>query len=277
MNKTVKTIIIAAAILGAMAIAYAVGASGRASMVKQADILVGMLVTTQPLPVADDDRLYAEYIDGEYVFNGVDGMQCFFTNKDNMDNADNAIVSHVDAAFTDKSSSLHVINDDGQNVELKAKLYLSASFNEILFQNPVYQTESGEVYAISGQGVGYSGGEGIGGSFSLSESVKRYEDGKMMSYGTSVNIDVEVIAVPEKIIVSQFDAEGKLISSESFAPGRLPDGMESSAAYIVVGTVSQSGTKYAVFQPDDNSISALYCRADGVCVNQSCAVSWGSK
>lgn len=274
MNKTVKTIIIAAAILGAMAIAYAVGASGRASMVKQADILVGMLVTTQPLPIADDDRLYAEYIDGEYVFNGVDGMQCFFTNKDNMDNA---IVSHVDAAFTDKSSSLHVINDDGQNVELKAKLYLSASFNEILFQNPVYQTESGEVYAVAGQGVGYSGGEGIGGSFSLGESTERYEDGKMMSYGTSVNIDVEVIAVPEKIIVSQFDAEGKLISSESFAPGRLPDGMESSAAYIVVGTVSQSGTKYAVFQPDDNSISALYCRADGVCVNQSCAVSWGSK
>lgn len=274
MNKTVKTIIIAAAILGAMAIAYAVGASGRASMVKQADITVGMLVTTQPLPVADDDRLYAEYIDGEYVFNGVDGMQCFFTNKDNMDNA---IVSHVDAAFTDKSSKLHVIDDDRQNVELRAKLYLGTSFDEMLFQNPVYQTESGEVYAISGQGVDYSGGEGIGGSFSLSESVKRYEDGKMMSYGTSVNIDVEVIAVPEKIIVSQFDAEGKLISSKSFAPGELPDGMESSAAYIVVGTVSQSGTKYAVFQPDDNSISALYCRADGVCVKQSCAVSWGSK
>lgn len=274
MNKTVKTIIIAAAILGAMAIAYAVGASGRASMVKQADIPVGMLVTTQPLPIADDDRLYAEYIDGEYVFNGVDGMQCFFTNKDNMDNA---IVSHVDAAFTDKSSKLHVIDDDRQNVELRAKLYLGTSFNDILFQNPVYQTESGEVYAVAGQGADYSGEEGMGGSFSLGESVKRYEDGKMMSYGTSVNIDVEVIAVPEKIIVSQFDAEGKLISSESFAPGRLPDGMESSAAYIVVGTVSQSGTKYAVFQPDDNSISALYCRADGVCVKQSCAVSWGSK
>lgn len=274
MNKTVKTIIIAAAILGAMAIAYAVGASGRASMVKQADILVGMLVTTQPLPIADDDRLYAEYIDGEYVFNGVDGMQCFFTNKDNMDNA---IVSHVDAAFTEKSSKLHVIDDDRQNVELRAKLYLGTSFDEMLFQNPVYQTESGEVYAVAGQGADYSGEEGMGGSFSLSESVKRYEDGKKMSYGTSVNIDVEVIAVPEKIIVSQFDAEGKLISSESFAPGRLPDGMESSAAYIVVGTVSQSGTKYAVFQPDDNNISALYCRADGVCVKQSCAVSWEGK
>lgn len=274
MNKTVKTIIIAAAILGAMAIAYAVGASGRASMVKQADIPVGMLVTTQPLPIADDDRLYAEYIDGEYVFNGVDGMQCFFTNKDNMDNA---IVSHVDAAFTDKSSKLHVIDDDRQNVELRAKLYLGTSFDEMLFQNSVYQTASGEIYAVNGQGNDYSGEEGMKGSFSLGESVKRYEDGKMMSYGTSVNIDVEVIAVPEKIIVSQFDAEGKLISSESFAPGRLPDGMESSAAYIVVGTVSQSGTKYAVFQPDDNSISALYCRADGVCVNQSCAVNWRSK
>lgn len=270
MNKTVKTIIIAAAILGAMAIAYAVGASGRASMVKQADIPVGMLVTTQPLPVADDDRLYAEYIDGEYVFNGVDGMPFFFTNKDN------TISAHKDKAFTNASSTLKGANDDQQNVELKAKLYLSTSFDEILYQNPVYQTASGEVYAVAGQGAQYNG-EGMKGSFSLSESVRRYEDGKMMSYGTSVNIDVEVIAVPEKIAVSQFDAEGKLISRESFAPGEMPDSMNSSAAYIIVGTVSQSGTRYEVFQPDDDSISALYCRADGVCVNQSCAVSWEGK
>ena len=270
MNKTVKTIIIAAAILGAMAIAYAVGASGRASMVKQADNLVGMLVTTQPLPVADDDRLYAELTDGEYVFRGVGGMPFFFTNKDN------TISAHKDKVFTNASSTLKGTNDDQQNVELKAKLYLSTSFDEMLYQNPVYQTASGEVYAVAGQGAQYNG-EGMRGSFSLSESVRRYEDGKMMSYGTSVNIDVEVIAVPEKIAVSQFDGGGKLISRESFAPGEMPDGMESSAAYIVVGTVSQSGTKYAVFQPDDNSISALYCRADGVCVKQSCAVSWGSK
>lgn len=270
MNKTVKTIIIAVVILGAMAAAYAFGASGRASMVKQADNLVGMLVTTQPLPVADDDRLYAEYIDGEYVFNGVDGMPFFFTNKDN------TISAHKDKAFTNASSTLKGANDDQQNVELKAKLYLSTSFDEILYQNPVYQTASGEVYAVAGQGAQYNG-EGMKGSFSLSESVRRYEDGKMMSYGTSVNIDVEVIAVPEKIAVSQFDAEGKLISRESFAPGEMPDSMNSSAAYIIVGTVSQSGTRYEVFQPDDDSISALYCRADGVCVNQSCAVSWEGK
>lgn len=270
MNKTVKTIIIAVVILGAMAAAYAFGASGRASMVKQADIPVGMLVTTQPLPIADDDRLYAELIDGEYVFRGVGGMPFFFTNKDN------TISAHKDKAFTNASSTLKGTNDDQQNVELRAKLYLGTSFDEMLFQNPVYQTASGEVYAVAGQGAQYNG-EGMKGSFSLGESVRRYEDGKMMSYGTSVNIDVEVIAVPEKIIVSQFDAEGKLISRESFAPGRLPDGMESSAAYIIVGTVSQSGTRYEVFQPDDNSISALYCRADGVCVKQSCAVSWEGK
>lgn len=270
MNKTVKTIIIAVVILGAMAAAYAFGASGRASMVKQADNLVGMLVTTQPLPIADDDRLYAELTDGEYVFRGVGGMPFFFTNKDN------TISAHKDKAFTNASSTLKGTNDDQQNVELKAKLYLSTSFDEILYQNPVYQTASGEVYAVAGQGAQYNG-EGMKGSFSLSESVRRYENGKMMSYGTSVNIDVEVIAVPEKIAVSQFDAEGKLISSESFMPGEMPDSMNSSAAYIIVGTVSQSGTRYEVFQPDDNSISALYCRADGVCVKQSCAVSWGSK
>jgi hypothetical protein len=114
----------------------------------------------------------------------------------------------------------------------------------------------------------------MGGSFSLSESVELYENGKTVTYGTSVDIEVEVVSVPEKIIVSQFDAEGKLLSSESFAPGELPVSMESSAAYIVVGTASHSGTKYEVFQPDDESILALYCRADGVCVKQSCAVNW---
>ena len=136
MNNKVKTLITVAAILVAMVIAYALGASGNASMVKgkQADMLVGMLVTTQFLPESDDGRVYAEYIDGEHVFKGIDGMQCFFTNKDNMDNA---IVSHVDSAFTDKSCSLHVINDDQQNVALKAKLYLGTSFDEILIQNPV--------------------------------------------------------------------------------------------------------------------------------------------
>lgn len=269
MNKKLKTIITVAAILVAMAIAYALGASGNTSMVKgkQADMLVGMLLTTQSLHESDDGRVYAEYVDGEYVFKGIDGMQCFFTNKDN------AIVSHTDEAFTDKSCGLHVINDDQQNMELKAKLYLGTSFNDILFQNPVYQTESGEIYAVSGQGADYSGEEGMGGSFSLSESAERNAGGKTVTYGTNVDIEVEVVSVPEKITVSQFDAEGKLLSSDSFAPDELPDSMESEAAYIVVGTVSQSGTKYEVFQPAD-SISALYCRADGVCVKQSCAVSW---
>ena len=276
MNNKVKTLITVAAILVAMVIAYALGASGNASMVKgkQADMLVGMLVTTQFLPESDDGRVYAEYIDGEHVFKGSDGMQCFFTNKDNMDNA---IVSHVDLAFTDKSCSLHVINDDQQNVALKAKLYLGTSFDEILIQNPVYQTESGEVYAVAGQGADYSGEEGMGGSFSLSESVERNADGKTVTCGTSVDIEVEVIAESEKIIVMQFDAAGGLLTSESFTPGELPDRMESTAAYIVVGTVSQSGTKYEVFQPDDGSISAVYCRADGVCVKQSCFIDWEGK
>ena len=67
MNKTVKAIITVAVILAAMAIAYALGASGNALMVKeeQADMLVGMLITTQSLPESDDGRVYAECGDGE--------------------------------------------------------------------------------------------------------------------------------------------------------------------------------------------------------------------
>lgn len=186
MNKTLKTITIAALILGAMAAAYALGSSGRLTMVEQADRLMGMLITAQPLMEGGD----------------------------------------------------------------------------------------GKVYAVGGQGNQLEGEPGMSSSLPLSESVKRYENGKMLTYGTSVNIEAEVISEPEKIIVSQFDAAGKLLSSESFTPGALPDSMESTAAYIVVGTVSQIGAQYEVFQPDDGSISALYCREDNVCVMQSCIVGW---
>lgn len=271
MNKTLKTIIIAALILGAMAAAYALGSSGRLTMVEQADRLMGMLITAQPLTEGGDGKVYAERVDREYVFNGVEGMQCFFTVGDD---TDNAVVTHIDAAFTDKYCDVHAINDDGQSVAMKAKLYLGTSFKDMLFYNPVYQTASGELYAVGGQGNQFEGEPGMSSSLPLSESVKRYENGKMLTYGTSVNIEAEVISEPEKIIVSQFDAAGKLLSSESFTPGALPDSMESTAAYIVVGTVSQIGTQYEVFQPDDGSISALYCREDNVCVMQSCIVGW---
>ena len=68
MNKTVKAIITVAVILAAMAIAYALGASGNALMVKeeQADMLVGMLITTQSLPESDDGRVYAGWISGSW-------------------------------------------------------------------------------------------------------------------------------------------------------------------------------------------------------------------
>ena len=108
------------------------------------------------------------------------------------------------------------------------------------------------MYVVAGDGAEYRG-EGLSGNFSLSDSVKRYEGGKTITYANFLNV--------------------VLISLEYYAPGALPDSIDSDAAYIVVGTVSQSGTNYELFQSGDEAITALYCREDGVCVQQSCAVN----
>lgn len=264
-KKTIRVIITAVVIIGAMAAAFALGASGKFSMVNPHDRLVGVLITTQPWPDGED-RVYAEYVDGEYVFNGIDGIACFAS----MD--DNTLYTHVDDAMTDASVDLHSVNDDAEEVTINATLYLSSSSACIVQRNPVYQTASGVVYAVAGDGAEYRG-EGLSGNFSLSDSVKRYEGGKTMTYGTYLNVVVKIIAEPENIEVSQFEADGRLISLEYYAPGALPDSIDSDAAYIVVGTVSQSGTSYELFQSGDEAITALYCREDGVCVQQSCAVN----
>ena len=268
-KKTIRVMITAIVIIAAMATAFALGSSGRVSMINPNDRLVGALITTQPLPNGKD-RIYAEYIDGEYVFNGVDGIQCFASIDDN------TLCTHIDKAMTDAEVCLHSINDDEEEVTINATLYMSSDSSCTVQRNPVYQTADGEVYAIAGDGAEYRG-EGLSGNFSLSDSVKRYEGGKTMTYATHLNIEVRIIAKPESIEVSQFDADGKRVSRESYAPGALPDSIDSDAAYIVVGTVSQSGTRYELFQDSDETITALYCREDGVCVEQSCAVDRSEK
>lgn len=104
-KKTIRVIITAVVIIGAMAAAFALGASGKFSMVNPHDRLLGVLITTQPWPDGED-RVYAEYVDGEYVFNGIDGIACFAS----MD--DNTLCTHVDDAMTDASVDLHSVNDD---------------------------------------------------------------------------------------------------------------------------------------------------------------------
>ncbi len=272
MNKTLKTIIIAAVILGAMAAAFALGASGKLTAEKQQnDRLVGVLLTTQPLTESGDGRVYAEYIDEEYVFKGTEGIRCFFTKENT-----NAIVTHTDEPLTDVDAGMNMVDDEQETWWIKANIYISTEFEGVIYTNNVYQTESGEVYAVEGSGMEWTGGlEDTSNSISVSDSVSAaYENGKTKSCGTSIELTLKYIAAPEKIIVSQFDGEGRLLSNESFTPGELPDSMESAAAYIVAGTVSQSGTQYEVFQPGDGSLKALYCRDDKICVKQRCLVNW---
>lgn len=268
-KKTIRAVITAVVIIAAMAAAFALGSSGRVSMINPHDRLVGALITTQPLPYGED-RIYAEYIDGEYVFDGIDGIQCFASIDDN------TLCTHVDDTMTDASVNLHSVSDDEEEVTINAALYMSSDSSCTVQRNPVYQTADGKVYAVAGDGAEYRG-EGLRGSFTLSDSVKRYEGGKTMTYTTHLNIEVIIIAKPERIEVSQFDADGKLFSRESYAPGAMPDSIDSDAAYIVVGTVSQSGTHYELFQGDDTAVTALYCREDGVCVEQSCDLNGGAE
>lgn len=56
-KKTIRVIITAVVIIGAMAVAFALGASGKFSMVNPHDRLVGVLITTQPWPVAKTESM----------------------------------------------------------------------------------------------------------------------------------------------------------------------------------------------------------------------------
>ena len=216
----------------------------------------------------------------EYVFEGIDGI-CHITPRIT-DEIGTYWSSSGDEAITDGYVNF-IANDAGESVDLEGTIYVSTGKNAGSFYfNPVYQTQTGEVYAVSGKGI-FSANNTAGTSMSheIKENLSSTIGDVSTASGSAVKITVCYIDEPVKVSILQFDRESTLLTKMECEPDSLPDTLQTQPGtqYIIVETLafSQEGAAditREIYQPEDESLSAFYCRDDGICVRQWCEIDW---
>lgn len=218
----------------------------------------------------------------EFVFEGIEGILyyvIYYTDE----KGNNISRCGGDEAITDSHINVNA-SDNGESVSMAGTIYTSLnSGSKIFYINPVYQTQSGELYALAGNGISGSGDiyEGIKYSTKLEEETTATINGKSSSFSSCIEVTISCMFPPEKIIITQMSDDNKVLSHEEYIPGSLPNEIKAKAgtSYIIVETCKKAAdgsitTERELYQSDDESIYAFYCREDGICVKQSSQIKW---
>lgn len=219
-----------------------------------------------------------------FVFTDVEGFGYYAPLMYESETESSYISSEVDEGISDGHT--HVSSgDEEERIELTGTVYVCPDFGESveIYCNPVYQTTDGRVYLQAGNGMSFSnnGGEGVNMSTKREETVTLTEDGKEKSYTTIVEIAVETVYTPEKIVVLQMDAAGLLLDSQEYIPGQLPDEIEplQGTEYLIVEThKTDSAGEETVFRElidqEETGFETLYAKENGICVEDYTRVLW---
>lgn len=267
--------------------------------------LIGVLVTTEPLDLFDFEayfndhareilngsgeigmeeaqeyggRLYAAYTEeprGKYEFPDVEGFCHMSPRMKNAQGEYNAVFS--DEVF-DATNIGVKSTDAGDELTLEATIYACDDSNlRAFYINPVYQEESGAVYAVSGQGTSFGGELAGAHTTTLTDTKTVTENGETTELTSSMTITICYVPRTAETTITQFSAQGELLKRETFAPEEVPDAMEpeKDAAYLIVETSDVHGnvTRKLVDSGEDG-LSTATPRADGICVQKWTELLW---
>lgn len=215
----------------------------------------------------------------EYVFDGVDGFSYFAPNI--TDEFGTYRSMSGDNTITD--GNIHINStDEGETVSLKGTIYVSASGNQNIFCfNPVYQSSTGEVYAVSGNSMSAGNIAGTSMSHKITENQSETSSSSTTSSGTEVEITISYIDEPTNVSILQFDGKNELLLQMDFVPGTLPNilQVQPGTQYIIVETTTYSQEKSKtiireIYQKEDETLYTFFRRDDGICVKQWCEINW---
>lgn len=218
----------------------------------------------------------------KYVFDGIEGIAYFsarYTDESGMQ----YWWTDGDDAISDAHTSFNS-TDAGDSIEMKGTIYVSTSKGfDVFYYNPVYQTATGEVYLMSGQGMSHGGelSTGMSSSHALKEEQTVTIDEESQTISSNIKVSTCFMDTPISTSVLQFDEDDNIVSREDYVAGNLPFKIttNSHTEYIIVETLMKSrdggeSVTRELFQPDDKSLFAFSCREDGICIKQYCSIVW---
>ncbi len=240
-----------------------------------------------------DPETGERYYSMDYVFEGIEGIRYFAPHVDSADGLQayettivDAPVSHSFVSFADEVSSLGqdavpLPDWSRPNLSLNGTIYYTKISGEFLYLNYVYQTPSGDVYAISA-------GESLA-TISMPDEYTIRNSYSINGTETNVETKTEIkltfkhIDPTDSCRVSQFDAENRLLSEETYAADALPESVNavSGAEYIIAETKCGQGdgavtSRNLCQKTDDLQEFRVYLPMEnGMCEPRSCYINWG--
>ena len=171
------------------------------------------------------------------------------------------------------SDGIYDVNMNLKSSDTETETELSGTFcytptqkkDDTYYVNPVYQTRSGEIYAVTGNGYAKQGvtmddetgkevpivpdeGKGMAATLSSEDTVTK--DGKSQTEKCSVSIQFEVMYQPVRTILYQMDEANQVLKQAEYDPSDVPDSitLEKDTAYVLVETRKED--------PDGNILKA---------------------
>lgn len=270
------------------------------------DKMVGVLVTREHLDLFDMERyfqdnaekivtggtvseaetqkyrsaLFSEWDEASqrYVFPDVDGYVYLCTEQ--MGETGTYTNMQNDDVFCGGASAIHV-TDDGVSYDFSATIYAENNAGTLSFyMNPIYQTEDGRVYALTGSGITFSSDEGSSASTTqtLEQTLSRTENGEKQEYAFRCAIKVQLAPRPDQVTLFWMDAENGVRRQQTYAAGTLPKALKADgASFLVAVQTAQDGTQSCTLysrEEETQQLETLCGRENGLLSMQYTELDW---
>jgi len=275
------------------------------------DMLVGVFVTAEHLDLFDMEaylqdhigditngqlnveesaqysgRIWAEFQEdvtdgittGQYVFPDLEGIfLASYRVAPHGENENAYWNSEVTEGLCDVHTG-HYSTDEGFDLEMSGTIYLSETYHDpTFFFNPVYQTPDGQVYLVSGQGTGFSGGL-LGGSatHTISEEGSVAENGETQRYSTRISVTMEIVSPARNMVILQMDENSQLLKRMELDPHEDFEDLvpEKGCAYILVEEHTSQGVRRSLYQKEDRNIIFFRETESHICLKVHKGISW---
>lgn len=237
-----------------------------------------------------DGRIYAtvekhdstEPSDWEIRFGDIEGI-CFFNAKWQNEGEEPFSMLTCGDEIWDLHQQFNM-TDEGEFVSISGTMYalFNKEMEEITFYlNPVYQTESGELYVTSGMGHGLTGD--IGGSFTtkIEEETTITENGETKIYGGAAELTVEILdSAPVEVRFYYMDNDLGILHTEEYATGEVPYSVHAveGTVCVVVETEWEDGEiTREMYEPEEGEttyVEVFYKVSDIMLGKQNTEVIW---
>lgn len=205
----------------------------------------------------DSCRLYGELDgkSGKLRFEGVEGYEFLYVPRMQEDGGEAYAANMVSDIFYDMSI---VVKD--QDVEMKGVVAFDNDGTDlrVFYFNPVYMTQKGEIYLISGSGM--SNDISSPAEFSHSVTTENTENGVTSSGSKRFSVEIRSQSPVVTAVFTQMDREGKVLRRDEYSFDGLPEiysRVEGEAYTVVMQEDGEGERHYDILNREDTGYRVL--------------------